>query len=111
MRWSTAARAKLKSMLLLIVTTWCSRYEMTEKGSMAATVQTEWVFASCDTEHSASAARVECSRIAPKARPSPAVCRCKPMHTFVPYHDTEIARSEKITHHRRRGSSVAVRRS
>src|SRR5215470_20385220 len=60
---------------------------MTERASMAAGLQTEWVFASCDTEHSASAARVKCSQIAPKARLSPAVCRCKPMHTFVPYHD------------------------
>src|SRR5438067_3464910 len=76
---------------------------------MAAPLQMEWVSASCDTEHSASGARVKCSPIPPKARSSPAVCRCKPMHTFVPYHDTEITRSEKITHRRGRGSSTIER--
>src|SRR5437899_3464127 len=82
---------------------------MTEKGSMAAPLPMEWVFASCDTEHSASAARVKCSQIARKAQSLLALCRCKPMHMFAPYHDTERASSEKIAHHRRRGSSGALR--
>src|SRR5436309_9707226 len=82
---------------------------MTERGSMAAPLQMEWVFASCDTEHNASAARVKFSQIAPKARSLPAVCRCKEMHTFVPYHDTGRPSSEEVAHHCRRGSSGAVR--
>jgi len=55
-----------------------------------APLQMEWVFASCDTEHSASAVPVKCNQIARKAQSSPVVYRCKSMHTFVPYYDTEV---------------------
>src|SRR5882724_1436125 len=66
-----------------------------ERGSITEPLQMEWVFVSCATEHNASAVRVKCSQAAPRARSLPAVCRCKPMHTFAPYHDTGRPSSEK----------------
>src|SRR5215467_1877275 len=63
-------------------------------------METGWVFASCDTEHSASAARVKFGQIAPKARSSPAACRCKQTHTFILYHDIK-EKSDRMAAHRK----------
>jgi hypothetical protein len=73
---------------------------------MAAPLQMEWVFASCDTEHSASAARVKFGQIAPKARSLPAVCRCQQMDMFVPYHDIKRA-SDRMAARRKSDRSRA----
>src|SRR5437764_14103041 len=82
-----------------------------EKASMAAPLRMEWAFVLCDTEHSASAARVKCGPMALKVPWSPAACRCKPRRTSGPYHDTEYATPRKITPHRGGGPSGRLRGS
>ena len=64
-----------------------------------------WVCASCAIARNASVAHVKCNQAALTALLSSAVCRCKPMPAFSPYHDTERRSCQKVARRRTRVSS------
>src|SRR6478672_7810368 len=81
---------------------------MMEKVSTPTRTTMGWVFASCATARSASAARATCNQAA-KAQLSGAACRWNRSWLLLGCHESERRKPNEVARHRSRGSSGAER--